>query len=41
MDDDSIIKYFLDIVDKDKDISNGIAAIKTLLVVLEKSNCKF
>lgn len=41
MDDESIIKYFMNIVDNDKDISNGIAAIKTLLMVLEKSNCKF
>lgn len=40
MDDESIIKYFLNIVDNDKDISKGIAAIKTLLLVLEKSNCK-
>ena len=40
MDDESIYKYFLNIVDNDKNISNGIAAIKTLLLVLEKSNCK-
>jgi hypothetical protein len=35
----AIEKYFLKIVEDDKNMSNGIAAIKTLLVVLEKTNC--
>lgn len=33
-------KHFLDELDKDKKLSAGIAAIKTLLMVLEKTNCK-
>lgn len=41
MNDLAIEKYFLKIIDEDKNMSNGIAAIKTLLVVLEKTNCKF
>lgn len=32
---------FLEIVDNDSDMSYGIAAIKTLLSVLEKTNCEF
>lgn len=36
----SIEKYFLKIIDEDKNMSNGIAAIKTLLMVLEKTNCE-
>lgn len=36
-----IEEYFLRIIDDDKSMSNGIAAIKTLLLVLEKTNCKF
>lgn len=34
-------KYFLDILDKDDSLSSGIAAIKTLLMVLEKTKCEF
>lgn len=41
MNDLAIEKYFLKIIDEDKNMSNGIAAIKTLLVVLEKTNCEF
>lgn len=41
MNDQAIEKYFLKIIDEDKNMSNGIAAIKTLLTVLEKTNCKF
>lgn len=36
-----IEEYFLRIIDDDKSMSNGIAAIKTLLLVLEKTNCEF
>lgn len=36
----SIETYFLKISDEDKNMSNGIAAIKTLLMVLEKTNCE-
>lgn len=32
-----VAKYFIDIVDKDDSLSSGIAAIKTLLMVLEKT----
>jgi hypothetical protein len=35
-----IERFFLNIVEEDKNLSHGIAAIKTLLVVLEKTNCK-
>ena len=35
-----INSIFLKIVEDDKNISNGIAAIKTLLVVLERTNCE-
>lgn len=41
MDSSAIEKYFLKIVDEDKNMSHGIAAIKTLLTVLEKTNCEF
>lgn len=41
MKEQAIIKHFLQIIDEDKNMSNGIAAIKTLLTVLEKTNCKF
>jgi translation initiation factor eIF-2B subunit alpha len=41
MNDLAIEKYFLKIIEDDKNMSNGIAAIKTLLLVLEKTNCKF
>lgn len=34
-------KHFLGLLEKDKKLSAGIAAIKTLLMVLEKTNCKF
>lgn len=37
----AIEKYFLKIIEDDKNMSNGIAAIKTLLAVLEKTNCEF
>lgn len=33
-------KYFSQLLNKDKSLSAGIAAIKTLLMVLEKSKCK-
>ncbi|XP_065074207.1 translation initiation factor eIF2B subunit alpha [Ochlerotatus camptorhynchus] len=32
-----VAKYFIDILDKDDSLSSGIAAIKTLLMVLEKT----
>jgi hypothetical protein len=35
-----IEKYFVNIVDTDKNMSYGIAAIKTLLMVLEKTTCE-
>lgn len=41
MNNTAIEKHFLKIIDEDKNMSNGIAAIKTLLVVLEKTNCEF
>ena len=41
MNDQAIEKHFLKIIDEDKNMSNGIAAIKTLLAVLEKTNCEF
>ncbi|EDW58369.2 translation initiation factor eIF2B subunit alpha isoform X1 [Drosophila virilis] len=31
-----VVKYFLQLLDDDKDMSSGIAAIKTLLMILEK-----
>lgn len=37
----AIEQHFLKIIDDDKNMSNGIAAIKTLLAVLEKSNCEY
>ena len=40
MDHLEIQRYFSNIVDDDKNMSNGIAAIKTLLLVLEKTKCK-
>ena len=40
MNDQVIEKYFLKIIDEDKNMSIGIAAIKTLLMVLEKTNCE-
>lgn len=40
MDNQEIERYFKNIVDADKNLSNGIAAIKTLLLVLEKTKCK-
>jgi hypothetical protein len=39
MDNQEIERYFLNIVNEDKNLSNGIAAIKTLLLVLEKTKC--
>lgn len=33
-------KHFLGLLNDDKKLSAGIAAIKTLLMVLEKTNCK-
>lgn len=33
--------YFLDLLQKDDSLSSGIAAIKTLLMVLEKTECKW
>lgn len=33
-------KYFSKLLNDDKNLSAGIAAIKTLLMVLEKTNCK-
>lgn len=33
-------KYFSDLLNKDHNLSAGIAAIKTLLMVLEKTKCK-
>lgn len=41
MDSSTIEQYFVNIVDADKNMSHGIAAIKTLLTVLEKTNCEF
>lgn len=41
MNDIAIEKYFLKIIDDDRNMSNGIAAIKTLLAVLENLNCKY
>lgn len=35
-----VVKYFLKLLDDDKDLSSGIAAIKTLLMILEKKQCK-
>ncbi|XP_005185683.1 translation initiation factor eIF-2B subunit alpha [Musca domestica] len=35
-DDFDVVKYFLKLLDDDKDLSSGIAAIKTLLMILEK-----
>lgn len=40
MDHQEIERYFSNIVDADKNLSNGIAAIKTLLLVLEKTKCE-
>lgn len=40
MDHQNIERHFLDIVHSDQNLSNGIAAIKTLLFVLEKTKCK-
>lgn len=31
-----VVQYFLNLVEKDKDLNSGIAAIKTLLMILEK-----
>lgn len=33
-------KHFLGLLNDDKQLSAGIAAIKTLLMVLEKTNCR-
>lgn len=41
MNDNEILSHFIELVESDKNMSNGIAAIKTLLTVLEKTNCKF
>lgn len=41
MNDAAIEKYFLSIIEEDKNMSNGIAAIKTLLRVLENLRCEF
>lgn len=41
MNDTAIEKYFLKTIEEDKNMSNGIAAIKTLLCVLENLNCEF
>lgn len=35
-----VVKYFLNLLDEDKDMSSGIAAIKTLLMILEKKQCE-
>lgn len=34
-------RYFMDLLENDKNLSAGIAAIKTLLVLVEKTNCKW
>lgn len=34
-----VVKYFLQLLEDDKDLSSGIAAIKTLLMILEKKQC--
>jgi hypothetical protein len=34
-------KFFFEIMEKDQNLSIGIAAINTLLMVLEKTECKF
>lgn len=41
MNDAAIEKYFLKTIEDDKNMSNGIAAIKTLLWVLEHLRCEF
>lgn len=41
MNDAAIEKYFLKTIEDDKNMSNGIAAIKTLLCVLENLRCEF
>lgn len=33
--------YFLKLLEQDRDLSSGIAAIKTLLMILEKKQCKY
>lgn len=35
--DSYVVQYFTELMEKDKDLSSGIAAIKTLLMVLEKT----
>lgn len=35
-----VVKYFLKLLDDDKELSSGIAAIKTLLMILEKKQCE-
>lgn len=40
MDDQAIHNYFIELTEHDKNSSDGIAAIRTLLAVLEKTNCK-
>lgn len=35
-----VVPYFLKLLDDDKDLSSGIAAIKTLLMILEKKQCQ-
>jgi len=34
-----VVKYFLQLLEEDKDLSSGIAAIRTLLMILEKKQC--
>lgn len=41
MNNSEVEKFFLNLVEDDKNLSNGIAAIKTLLMVLKKTDCKF
>lgn len=36
----NVEKYFSDLLSKDQSLSAGVAAIKTLLMVLEKTKCK-
>lgn len=36
-----ICQYFGEIIKNEKDVSAGMAAIRTLLTILERSKCKF
>lgn len=40
MNDQEIHNYFIKLTEEDTNSSDGIAAIRTLLTVLEKTNCK-